>query len=263
MEERTQRHHAAGAAPKARTARRSRHARHEQLPAQWTAAPLAEPEHSPGLSRGHVPRPRLVAPLEEPSTTPLILIAAPAGYGKTALVEEWARSDRRRFLWLTLDEDDNEPERLVRRVGAVLQPALSGPKPGPAGRVSLAGTPEEREPFVLVLDGVHSLLARPALALLRRLVDHVPRASQLVLVARRPPRLPLARLRAQRVLTELGSPDLAMTRSEAGALLEGCGVTLRRGLKDLLVAKAEGWPAALYLAAISLRQFPAGAATRC
>src|SRR4051794_21744545 len=215
MEERTPQNDTAVATPKARTARRSRRALHEQVQAHWTGAQLAEPEHTVGLSQGHVPRPRLVSLLDEAAATPLILIAAPAGYGKTALVEEWARSDRRRFLWLTLDEDDNEPERLVRRVGAVLQPALSGAKPSPAGRVSLAGTPEEREPFVLVLDGVHSLHARPALELLRRLVDRIPRASQLVLVARRPPRLPLARLRAQRVLTELGSPNLAMTRSEA------------------------------------------------
>src|SRR3954452_983288 len=193
MEERTHEHPAAGAAPKARTARRSRRARHEQLPAQWTAAQLAEPEHSPGLSQGHVPRPRLVSLLEEASTTPLILIAAPAGYGKTALVKEWARSDRRRFLWLTLDEDDNEPERLVGRVGAVLQPVLSAAVAGPAGRVSLAGAPEEREPFVLVLDGVHALHAPGALELLRRLIDQVPRPSQLVLIARRSPKLPLAR----------------------------------------------------------------------
>src|SRR4051794_10672256 len=213
MEERTQ-HHSARRAAKA-TARESRRAPDDAIPAEWTAAQPATHEHGLGLSPDHVARPRLVSLLMEASGTPLILIAAPAGYGKTALVEEWAGSDRRRFLWLTLDEDDNEPERLVRRVGAVLQPALSGATPGPAGRVSLAGTPEEREPFVLVLDGVHSLHARPALELLRRLVDRVPRASQLVLVARRPPRLPLARLRAQRVLTELGSPNLAMTRSEA------------------------------------------------
>src|SRR4051794_30753062 len=222
---------------------------------RWPTAAAPEPEL--GLGGDHVPRPRLVSLLMETAASPLILIAAPAGYGKTAVVKEWARSDRRRFLWLTVDEDDNDAERFIGRVGAVLQPALSAAVSGPAGRVSLAGAPEEREPFVLVLDGIDALHAALALEVLQRLIDRVPRPSQLILIARRAPELPLARLRAQRVLTEVGIHDLALTRSEAGALLTSCGVALKRRAQERLMAKAEGWPAALYLAAVSLRQFPA------
>src|SRR4051794_38403328 len=90
---------------------------------------------------GFVPRPRLVRALREAAEIPLAVIVAPAGYGKTTLLAEWAVHDDRRFAWVAADEDD-DPERYL----AAVESALSGVEGG--------------RPFVLVLDDVH-LLGEP------------------------------------------------------------------------------------------------------
>jgi LuxR family transcriptional regulator, maltose regulon positive regulatory protein len=198
----------------------------------------------PRLPQGFVPRRRLVERLEASGSTPLVCVVAPTGYGKTSLVVEWSRSDPRRFLWLTLDERDNEPEHLLARVGH----ALHGEP------VALAGSADDDDrPFVLVIDDVHALREASAAAVLRRLIDRVPPPSQLVLISRRPPAIPVGRLRAQRFVTEIGTRDLAMTGAEAAALLSACGIALPPSAHDALLARTEGWPAALYLAAESMR----------
>jgi LuxR family maltose regulon positive regulatory protein len=188
--------------------------------------------HVPAPGPGHVARPRLVARLRASAGTPLVSVVAPVGYGKTALVAEWSHADPRQFTWLSLEAADNDPERLSARIG--------GPE-----------AVEDPRPFVLVLDEMQLLHAPAAIATVRRVIDCIPRLSQLVLISRRPPDLPLGRLRAQRVVTEIGTRDLAMSSAEAAALLEACGVVLSRADHDLLMTRTEGWPAALYLAAVA------------
>lgn len=192
---------------------------------------------------------------------PLVLIAAPAGYGKTTLLHEWAAQDERPFAWLSLGRADDEPLVVIDAVAAELErtgviapgtlpslPARGRTRRATAWaalRRALCGCTRE---FVLVIDGVEALGSRESLDLVAGLIDHVPPGSQVAIATRRPPALPIARLRAAGRVVELGEADLVMTRAEALALLRSAGVTDTRAA-ELLVRRAEGWPAALKVAA--------------
>jgi LuxR family maltose regulon positive regulatory protein len=195
----------------------------------------------PVLRDGLVPRPRLVRRLMQAADTPVALVAAPAGWGKSTLIAQWARRERRHFACLTLDVADNDPGLLMAEVTHAV---------------------EGHEAFVLVLDDVHVLTAPEALASLRALAERIPRGSQLVLASRSEPSLPVGRLRAHRSLVEVRSRDLGMTVPEAAALFSAAGLDLSRGDVEMLVRRTGGWPAILYLASVALRECsdPAAAA---
>jgi LuxR family maltose regulon positive regulatory protein len=180
---------------------------------------------------GLVARPRLVRRLLAARGTPLAVLVAPAGYGKTTLLREWADADSRPFIWVSLEGADPGPARLMRAIEAGLAQHDGG--------------------IVLVIDDAHLLRGRSTLAALAGLIDQLGEGSQLVLAARAEPALPLGRLRARRMLTELRTADLAMTLTEGTALLEGHGVELGLRAVEQLMYRTEGWPAALYLAALA------------
>ena len=189
----------------------------------------------PTLSRGVVPRPRLVAALAATGPGCVAVLAAPAGYGKTTLLCQWEAADARPFAWLGLDSrDDEDPARLAERLAALL-----------------GGLPAD-EPFVLVLDDAHVLGGTPARLALRRIVAELPAAAVVAIATRGEAPLPLARLRAQQRLVELGAGRLAMTREETAELL---GLGDRRFAADeldVLARLTEGWPGGLSLALIAV-----------
>ena len=170
--------------------------------------------------------------LSDPAGPPLALVAAPAGYGKTSLLAEWARSDPRPVGWVTLVEKHNDPGLLTAAVAA----GLDGP--GPCG---------------LVIDDVQVLHAPEALDRLRDIAARTPSGCRLVLGSRTEPALPIGRMRAHRTLLEIRARDLAMTGDEASALLAMAGVDLPRHAVATLTEITEGWPAGLYLAALAVR----------
>ena len=177
----------------------------------------------PPLRDGIVPRPRLTRPLLGSADLPLALLVAPAGYGKTTVLSQWAEQDRRPFAWVTLDEGDNDPRRLLASIASVLDAIEPLGKRGRCrarGPSSCAPSTARSRSFVLVLDDVHVLRAAKSLELLTAIVDHMPRGSQVALASRDEPRMPVGRLRANRGVVELRFGDLAMTPSEAAALLE-------------------------------------------
>jgi LuxR family transcriptional regulator, maltose regulon positive regulatory protein len=99
---------------------------------------LATKLYVPRMQPGFVDRPRLTARLDEGLARRLILVSAPAGFGKTALLAAWASSAKRPVAWLSLDDGDNDPARFWRHVAAALEPAC----PGIIGRVGpLLGQP--------------------------------------------------------------------------------------------------------------------------
>ena len=202
------------------------------------AAPVAAPPTS-------VPRPRLTDRLVDVET-PLVVIAAAAGHGKTTLLDEWERRDARPFARLRLDGRDNDPERLAAR----LERAVDG--------VRAASV------HVVALDDVHVLRSSGSLDAVRALAADVGPGCVLALVSRTAPALPLARMRANRSLTEVTARDLVMTTLEAGALLARAGLDAGPAVVEELVRKTEGWPAGLTLAAAALRDHPdaLGAAAR-
>lgn len=178
-------------------------------------------------------RPRLVRRLVEAHDVPLALLVAPAGYGKTALLAEWADHDPRPFAW-------------IRAGAATSASALAG----------LLDVEHGPHPGVLVLDDAHAIRDADALAVLQHAAETMPAGSQLVVSAREEPGLAVGRLRAHRKLVELRSADLSMDAAEAAALLEQVGLRLSDHDVDTLVRRTEGWSAGLYLAALSVRAEP-------
>ena len=158
-------------------------------------------------------------------------IVAPAGYGKTTLLAQWAEQDGRDLLEVAFAPADDRPQSVELLLGAAT---------------------DESGRLVLV-DDVHVLRSPEALETLVRLLDHTAPGTTVALAARRLPRLPFARFRSQGRLIEVGPDELALTGREAEALLRRAGVLMPREDTAALVERFEGWPAALFLAALSLR----------
>ena len=192
---------------------------------------LATKLHVPGSNLGLVPRPRLAVQLDDGLERGLILACAPAGYGKTALLADWARRGSRPVAWLSLDTADNDPARFWRYVIAALDRACPG-----------------------VGERVGPLLSAPALPSFERLLEA---GLRLMLASRSDPPLELARLRGRGQLTELRAAELRFTADEAAALLQQMAAVPGGALSDAavaaLAARTEGWAAGLQLAGLSLR----------
>jgi LuxR family maltose regulon positive regulatory protein len=179
----------------------------------------------------------------------MVLVHAPSGYGKSVLIAQWAERDPRPYPTLILGDAHNDPAMLIGSIVGALDPIEPiAPEVGAA----LANIEPNIE-NVLVLDDFERITSAPALDVVTTLAAHVPTGSQIVIAARTEPELPLGRLRAHRGVDELGARDLVMTKRECGELLGALGLSVTPGQLETLVARTEGWPAALYLAGLALR----------
>ncbi len=229
---------------------------------------LATKLRAPHPRAGWVPRPRLVRRLQAGAESELVLVCGPAGFGKSSLLADWARGDRRPVAWLSLDAGDNDPVRFWRHVTA----ALDGVRPGVTERVGpivpgTAATPfagavtalvnefaATADEVALVIDDFHVVESPDVHRSMEFLLDHLPSALRMVLASRSDPPLPLARLRVRGQLTELRAGDLRFTRDEARELLRTeVGSHLPDGVVTALGERTEGWAAGLHLAALSLQ----------
>ncbi|MGE5763015.1 MAG: LuxR C-terminal-related transcriptional regulator, partial [Mycobacterium leprae] len=198
-----------------------------------------------------MPRPRLVAVLED-TRAPLTLLAAGPGAGKTVLLCEWAQSRRRGTAWMSLTAADDEPRRFwARFLDAVRAVGVPAPDLASLWAPQVTAAPSAECPAV-VLDDAH-LLTRPDIVdgldiLVRRAGDRL----RLVLAARSDPLVALAEHRAAGRLCELRAADLAMTAAEARLLLAEHGVAVSEGDLELLMARTEGWVAGVRLCALRL-----------
>ena len=220
-------------------------------------AKLAAPAVRPGI----VARPGLVNRLRAATGQQLLTVVAPAGYGKTTLLSQWAERDERAFAWVSLDERDDDPSVLLRYVAAALERAGVLDDAVLDTRLSTLSTGIARAaaPVVIVLDDVHRIGSREATDAIATLARHVPERSALVLAGRTLPELPVPRERAAGRLLELGADDLALSRREAQLLLSGARLELDDAAVTELSVRTEGWAAGLHLAALFLKD---GAASR-
>src|SRR5271170_4809365 len=221
----------------------------------------------PAVRPGTVGRQALMERMAGGEARPIVSVTAPAGYGKTTLLSQWAEREGRSFAWVSVDEGDNDPKVLltyiavaldaVEPIGGRVFDALASPAssvPGSvAPRLGLAFA-SMSSPVVLVLDDVHLLRNSECRAALSVLADHVPGGSRLVLAGRAGPPLRIARLRTEGRLLEVGPGDLSLTLEEASSLLRHAGVVLGEDDIAELHQRTEGWPAGLYMAALYLRE---------
>ena len=220
---------------------------------------------APILRPGVVPRARLASLQEAAEHSRLVLVCAPAGYGKSTLAAEWSQLDRRVSGWVHLDRTDNDPVALLTTVAAALErigsaagellEELSRPNPSIDEAVLplLAAGLDECSPFVLVLDDAHFVTAKQGLAILAFIADRIPAGSQLMLVTRGSPEFPLARLRANGELVEIGTALIALDPEETRAVAASVGLDLTQESAEALQERTEGWAGAVVLAATFLR----------
>ena len=235
--------------------------------------PAAGKFHPPAPRRQWVPRQRVIEHLAA-GDAKLALVHAPAGFGKTIAVAQWraAETQDRAFAWLSLDPGDDDPVSLWSHIIFSLQracPRLGGADllallrtriPDISGRLvpslvnALARLPEQ---VVLVLDDFHLVQARRCHEQIDSLLASLLPPARIVIISRMVPPLQVARLRAAGELTEIGARELRFTPAEAAGLI-GAVAGRPLGERDLaeLVDATEGWPAAVYLAALSLRSQP-------
>lgn len=233
-----------------------------------SAALLATKLFIPPARPKAVLRPQLFKRLNQGLDNKLILISAPAGFGKTTLLSEWVASCSLPVAWLSLDEGDSDPSRFIAylvaslqtlapNIGARVLAVLQSPQLPPLEQILTALLNEittTLEDFVLILDDYHVVDSKAVDQALTFLLEHLPPQMRLVIATREDPQLPLARLRGRSQLTELRVTDLRFTSSEAAEFLNQV-MSLNLSAEDIaaLENRTEGWIAGLQMAALSMQ----------
>jgi LuxR family maltose regulon positive regulatory protein len=216
-----------------------------------------------------VARQRLFAVLDDATQGPMTLLAAPAGYGKTLLLAEWASRHPEVTAWVSLDADDNDDHRFWSAVLTALASCPAVPEDSAGRRLAVPARASRdptflaavvnavdlvRGPLCLVLDDVHEITAPDPLHGLACLVRDRPPGLHVVLGGRSDPPLAWGRMRLNGEVSEIRAQALRFSAPEADEMLTATDVVLRPDQLSLLVEQTEGWAAGLRLAALSLRE---------
>jgi LuxR family maltose regulon positive regulatory protein len=215
----------------------------------------------PGRRKGTVRRHALIERARA-SGCRVVGVTAPAGYGKSTLLTEWAHAEQRRVAWVSLDRFDDDPGVLLTLLAAAyagLAPAaadlvaeMSGLGVSALGRAAprlAAAFRASPAPFVLMLDDVHELASPACHDVLGVVVSGIPRGSQLV-ASSRSEQTQLARLRASGDAIEFVAADLALGPDGARQIFSAASIGLTGEEAVSLIARTEGWPVGLHLAAL-------------
>lgn len=224
-----------------------------------------------------LPRQRLWHQLSHPPTSRLTLVSAPAGYGKSTLIAQWALAQADPVAWFSIDEADNDPVRFFTYLVATLHnidqnlgqtavnmmqataiPLTGGHSPAQNPFVSpLTSLVEDlaavTAPITLVLDDYHLIQAEPVHEMIRFLITHQPDQLHLIISTRVDPPLNLARLRARGQISEVTEVSLSFTAEETAAFLHDQELATEQMAE--LTRRTEGWAAGLRLAALSLTAY--------
>lgn len=226
----------------------------------------------PRLPVQHVSRPRLLTLLDQRVQRPLTLCSAPAGFGKTTLLAEWAATTAFPVAWLSCEEADNDPvrffsylqaalTRLDRRIGAPVQG-----DPGEEIKSPPVSSWEQamthllndlarllQQDAVMILDDYHLLTSEAIHTMVQFLLDHLPARLHLIISTRVDPSLHLARLRARNQVSELRTEELCFVSSEVEAFVHTMSLMLSSEAMHLLEERTEGWITGIQLLTLALR----------
>ena len=237
------------------------------------AAPRVELRQSPLDAKFSIPQPRLgdisrakLIETARSSGCRAVGVTAPAGYGKSAFLAEWARAEDRPVGWVSIDRFDDDPAMLLASLTTAYRRAdlgsadlvadLGGPGMSVLGRAAPRLADEFRAspvPFVLMLDNLDKLQSPVCHDALGVVISRIPRGSQLVAASRsEQPHLP--RLRALGDALELGAGDLAFDVAAARQIFASERVSLTNEQATAVTERTEGWPVGLYLAALTARE---------
>lgn len=216
---------------------------------------------APLLARAQLLRERLLTRIESRRDARLVLIRAPAGFGKSTLMAQLfaSRSD---CAWLSLDASDNDPRQLAQVLSLSLRGLLGDSVPAVALETPsllelgplLARLAATGRAHTLFLDEFEALQSPDALELLRELWEAFPPGNQLVIASRSTPNLRLGNLRARGELLELNAEAMRFELDETRHYLHGrLGSSLSEHAVQTLQTRTEGWVTALHLAALSLQ----------
>jgi len=224
----------------------------------------------PPLRLPVVTRTRLLERLETCLNCSLLLISAPAGFGKTTLLSDWVHQIRSPVIaaWFSIEEGENDPIRfweyfiaalrtLQPDIGGIALELLHASQPMPVEFMltplinDLTGIEQDS---LLILDDYHFIQSEPVHSGINFLLEHMPPRLHLVIATRADPPLPLAHFRGKGTILEIGADDLRFTAEETAALLTGLGApALSSGDIEALNARAEGWAVGLKMAMLSMR----------
>lgn len=235
--------------------------------------------HLPPLHPSLVSRERLLKLLDRALEYRLVLVSAPAGFGKTTLVRQWVatRGEQQHFppvAWVSLDGGDNDPVRFWRYLmtackifrGDVAREALALLQtiPQPPFESSLTETiltvflnelARCEQGGIVLLDDYHSIISPRIQQTLSFFLEHLPAAMHVVIITRSDPPLPLARLRARNELAEVRASDLRFSQEETAALLrQALSAQVAPETVQRINIHLEGWAAGLRLLLIALRK---------
>ncbi len=224
---------------------------------------------APDLPDWLVPRPRIDERIDAGRQDLLTVVSGPPGAGKTMAMASWAatRAGLAPIAWVTLDEYDNRPRAFwsyvveaLRRAGVDIPGTIWAPGRGRVDHAFLlrltAAIAACGAPVVLVLDDLHLVTDPRTLNGLTRLLRNARPHLSLVVASRSDPVLPLHRYRLAGELTEIRAGELAFSVGEAGQLMDQHGIALPADSLAFLTGRADGWVAALRLAAISMTTHP-------
>jgi LuxR family maltose regulon positive regulatory protein len=197
----------------------------------------------------------------------VIVVTAPAGYGKSTFLRQWAEREERPVAWVSLEATDDDESIVVdyianalERAGSMAASQVSRAPVDTRGALRTAALTQlaaalwgSSRPVVLMIDDVHQLHSQGSRDALGWLAEHLPPTARLALASRERPVLPLARLRAHGRLLEVGPQDLAVSIDGTRDLLQQAGVLVPDDQVAEIARRTEGWAAGVYMTALSLQ----------
>jgi LuxR family maltose regulon positive regulatory protein len=228
---------------------------------------------APAYNPKSVERAQIISRLAPRNARKLVLISAPAGYGKTTLVSQWLQGQDKDFCWLSLDNADDDPVRFWRYLIGSIDSKLelissetksfleSTPPQIEAAITSLVNELNQHSisgnPLTIVLDDFHVIQNKEILRLLTYFIDFIPANTEVIMTTRFEPNLPISRWSVKNWVDQIYSSDLMFSYDESKVFFNSyMGLKFTDKQIEEIINKTEGWVAAMQLTALSASSTP-------